>query len=97
MLRKIEENISSKFLRCKVVLLEEIAIKADTCYKINNQNKCTGYAFSNGTKNNYFEEPFWNIEMMLGLNKTSRLKTTEKCFHLKGCGAMNNPNKTSKA
>ena len=42
-------------------------------------------------KNNCLEEPFFILNIMLRLNKSDRLETIEKHFHLKGCDTLNNP------
>ena len=42
-------------------------------------------------KNNCLEEPFFSLSIKLRLNKSDRLETIEKHFHLKGNDSMNNP------
>ena len=44
-----------------------------------------------GIKNKCQEELFFSLNIMLQLNKSDRFVTTEKYFHLKGYGTMNNP------
>ena len=46
-----------------------------------------------GIKNNCLEEPFVSLNIMLRLNKSDRLETIEKHFHLKGYDLMNNPSR----
>ena len=49
------------------------------------------HTFDCGIKNNGLEEPFFSLNIMLRLNKSVKLETIEKCFHLKGYDTMNNP------
>ena len=42
-------------------------------------------------KNNCLEEPFFSLNITLRLNKSDRLETISKHFHLKGYYTMNNP------
>ena len=49
------------------------------------------YDFS--IKNYCLEEPFFDLNIMLRLNKSDRLETIEKHFHLKGYDTMNNRGK----
>ena len=42
-------------------------------------------------RNNCLEEPFFSLKIMLRLNKSDRLETIEKHFHLKDNDLMNNP------
>ena len=41
-------------------------------------------------KNNCLEEPFFSINILLLLNKSDKLETIEKHFHLKGYDTINN-------
>ena len=49
------------------------------------------HVYDCGIKNNCLEEPFVALSIMLGLNKSDRLDTIEKTFHLKCYDTMNNP------
>ena len=46
-----------------------------------------------GINNNCLEEPFFSLNMMLQINKSDRLETIQKNFHLKSYDRMNNPGK----
>ena len=48
------------------------------------------HVYGCGIKNNCLEEPFFSLNIMLQLNKSDRLETSEKHFHLKGHDTMNN-------
>ena len=48
------------------------------------------HVYDCGIKNNCLEEPFFNLNIMFRLNKSGRLETIEKNFHLKGYDKMNN-------
>ena len=49
------------------------------------------HVYECGTKNNCLEEPFFSLNIMFWLNKSDRLETIEKHFHLKGYDTMSNP------
>ena len=49
------------------------------------------HVYDCGIKNNCLEEPFFILNIMLRLNKSDRLETIEKHFHLKDYDTMNNP------
>ena len=49
------------------------------------------HVYDCGIKNNYLEEPFFSLNIMLRLNKSDRLETIQKNFHLKGYDTTNNP------
>ena len=49
------------------------------------------HVYDCGIKNNCLEEPFFSLNIMLRLNKSGRLETIEKHFHLKCYDTMNNP------
>ena len=48
------------------------------------------HVYDCGIKNDCLEEPFFNLNIMFRLNKSGRLETIEKNFHLKGYDTMNN-------
>ena len=49
------------------------------------------HVYGCGIKNNCLEEPFFSLNIMLRLNKSERLETIEKHFHLKCYDTMNHP------
>ena len=53
--------------------------------------KLMRHVYDCGSKNNCLEEPFFSLNIMLRLNKSDRLETIEKHFHLKCYDTMNNP------
>ena len=53
------------------------------------------HVYDCGIKNNCLEESFFSLNIMLRLNKSDRLETIEKHFHLKGYDTMINPVETN--
>ena len=49
------------------------------------------HVYDCGINNNCLEEPFFSLNVMLRLNKSDRLETIEKHFHLNGYDTMINP------
>ena len=51
------------------------------------------HVYNCGIKNNFLEELFFSLNIMLRLNTSDRPETIEKQFYLKGYDAMNNPSR----
>ena len=80
------ESKSRQHKRFKVRIYQHIS-----CYKTGDSTcKFVRHVYNFSIKNNCLEEPFFSLNIMLRLNKTDRLETIEKHFHLKGYNTMKN-------
>ena len=83
----IEKTIGDNTKGFKVRINQHIS----DCKTGDSTCKFPRHVYDCGIKNNCLEEPFFSLNIMLRLNKSERLETIEKLFHLNGYNTVKNP------